>query len=371
MKIVLLASWSRSLINFRGPLIDALLKCGYEVVGCAPEQDDWTTDQLQAKGAQFESIQLARTGIDPVQDLRSLLSMYRTLRRLKPDTTLAYTAKPVIYGTLAAWLARVPRRYSIITGLGYAFGGETFKKRVIGRIVQLLYRLSLSRNRAVFFQNPDDMALFKSLGLVRQHNHAFLINGSGIDLNYYAPQPPVTDPPTFLLMARLIKEKGILEYAQAAKALKEKYPHVRFQLLGHYDSNPSAISEAQVQEWQGYIEYLGNTTDVRPFLAGASVFVLPTYYREGTPRSILEAMSMGRPIITTDAPGCRETVIHGETGFLIPKQDVNALQTAIERFIMSPELIEKMGTASRKLAEEKYDVHKVNQAILDVLTPGL
>ena len=228
--------------------------------------------------------------------------------------------------------------------------------------------MALKGNTKVFFQNPDDMELFAELNLIRGTEQAVLINGSGVDIEHYREVRPVTEKIVFLLIARLIRDKGLYEYVEAARIIKQHYPEVVFRLVGPFDSNPTAISEATVNQWQGegVIEYAGETKDVRPYIAGSSVYVLPSY-REGTPRTVLEAMSMGRPIITTDAPGCRETVIHGKNGYLVPVKNLDALVEALERFIANPELIPIMGKESRKIAEEKYDVRKVNATILNTM----
>ena len=368
MRIVVIASLAESLLNFRSPLIAALLREGHEVICCAPGHDPQLALRLEALGASFLPIALDRTGINPLGDIRALLQLRRLFRRLRPDLVLGYTIKPVIYGSLAARLAGVPRIFSMITGLGYAFMGKSAKQRAVNLIVCTLYRTALRANRRVFFQNRDDLALFLERRLIRSQEQAVLINGSGVDLAEFPAQPPVLRPITFLLIARLLKDKGIYEYVEACAILKKRYPKVQFQLLGPLDSNPSAIAREQVEAWTrgGSIDYLGETGDVRPYIAAATVYVLPSY-REGTPRTVLEAMAMGRPVITTDAPGCRETVREGENGFLVPVREVGGLVQAMERFILSPELALGMGRRSRELAEEKYDVHKVNGVIMKTL----
>ena len=257
---------------------------------------------------------------------------------------------------------------SLMSGLGYSFLGGSVKQRIVSRLARFLYRLALPHNRSVFFQNPDDRELFIKLGLIRDHNQAVLINGSGVDLDQFKEAPLSIDSHVFLLIGRLIKDKGIIEYVEAARNLKQRFPQARFQLLGRYESNPSAIKRQQVELWQrdGVIEYLGATMDVGPFLASANVFVLPSY-REGTPLAVLEAMATGRPIITTDVPGCRQTVRNGENGFLVPAKDAAALAEAMERFILSPHLIPRMGRRSREIAVEKFDVIKVNAVILKTM----
>jgi glycosyltransferase involved in cell wall biosynthesis len=367
-KILVIASLAESLTRFRGQLLRAFLKAGLTVVTCAPNSDEATIKELKDLGIAFHPYTLNRAGMNPLKDMQTVVSLRGLIKEIKPDYTLSYTVKPVIYGSYAARLAGVPNIYTMISGLGYAFGGNTLKQRLVGVLVSQLYRTSLGVNKAVFFQNPDDMNLFIERGLVKKER-AVLINGSGVELDKFAVAPLPPAPPSFLLIARLIAEKGIREYVQAAEILRQKYPDVRFRLLGPLDPNPAAIQMDEIQSWvdKGIIDYRGETTDVRPFLAETSVYVLPSFYREGTPRSVLEAMSMGRPVITSDAPGCRETVINGENGFLVPVKDVPALVKAMETFIQQPDLIPTMGKRSREIAEAKYDVHKVNDVILDTL----
>jgi glycosyltransferase involved in cell wall biosynthesis len=348
---------------------------GLEVFAFAPDYDKDTRAAVRALGAEPVVYSLSRTGMNPVKDVADMLRLALLLRRLKPDITLSYAIKPVIYGTLAAWLARVPRRFAMIEGLGYVFtppeGAEPPKRRILRGAVSMLYATALMHANLVFFLNKDDIDLFLEKRLVSP-TQVFLLGGIGVCLNEWQPAPPIMKPVTFLLAARLLREKGIAEYAKAARIIKKRYPDTRFILLGSIDSNPGAFSRAEVEAWvaEGILEWPGHVPYVRIWIAKASIFVLPSYYREGVPRSTQEAMAMARPIITTDAPGCRETVINGENGFLVPVRDTEALAAAMEQFIFQPELIEKMGQASRRIAEERFDVHKINQIILQEMDIG-
>jgi glycosyltransferase involved in cell wall biosynthesis len=254
----------------------------------------------------------------------------------------------------------------MITGLGYAFVSDSgLRQRLVANLARLLYWVALKGNQGVFFQNRDDLALFAKTGLLPDPTRALVINGSGVDTDYFQPAPLPNDPLVFLLVARLLKDKGIFEYAAAALEVRKQYPTVIFRLVGPVDPNPSAISEKQIIDWQksGVLDYLGEVRDVRPCMEGCHVYVLPSY-REGTPRTVLEAMATGRAIITTDAPGCRETVIDGDNGILVPVKNAAALAQAMRRLLASPELIPLMGMRSREIAVQKYDVRKVNAAIL-------
>lgn len=368
LHISIIGNQAFSLLNFRGPLIEDMVAKGHEVFALAPDYDEATRAAVRARGAEPVDFSLSRTGMNPVRDAADMLRLTLLLRKMKPDITLGYAIKPVIYGTLAAWLARVPRRFAMIEGLGYVFtppeGAEPLKRRVLRRTVSMLYTTALRRANLVFFLNKDDIDEFLKNRLVPPKK-VFLLGGIGVDLCEWKPAPPATKPVTFLLAARLLREKGIVEYAGAARIIKQKYPGTRFILLGSLDSNPGSLSIGEVQQWvsEGIIEWPGHVQDMSRWMAQASVYVLPSH-REGVPRSTQEAMAMARPVITTDAPGCRETVIDGKNGFLVPARDAKALADAMERFILQPELIERMGKASRLIAEERFDVHKVNQIIL-------
>jgi len=368
MKVAVFGSYAPSLWLFRGPMMQAMVAAGHEVVALAPDGDEVLIENLASIGVSYRAVPLGRTGLNPIEDLRTVSAMVSVLKDIRPDVILSYTIKPVIYGSIAAFLARVPHRHAMITGLGSTLMGEGFKMRCVAIASKALYRLALARNEGVFFQNPDDRAFFEQNRLVPHACKVTPINGTGVDLAHYAQAPLPSGPLTFLLVARLTREKGVLEFVEAARQLKAQYPDLRFQLLGGYDTNPSAISEAQVEAWsqEGIIEYLGTVRDVRPFLAKAQVMVLPSY-GEGTPRSVLEAMAVGRAVVTTLVPGCKETVIDGQTGFLVPARDPAALAGAMLRFQTDPDLARRLGEAGRTYAEDKYDVNKVNRVILGAL----
>ncbi|WP_287962129.1 glycosyltransferase family 4 protein [Alcanivorax sp.] len=364
---LLVASFPDSLIKFRGPLMEALLAAGCEMHVAVPGLDAGSDIALRLSklGVVIHDIPLQRTGLNPLKDLSALLVLRKLVRQIAADYVLGYTIKPVIYGSLAAWLGGVRNRFALITGLGYAFTGEaTGLRKLLRALIQQLYRFSLSRNRLVFFQNPDDEALFRQLNLLKPAIPSRVVNGSGVDVAEYALSP-LPETPSFLLIARLLGDKGVREYAQAAALVKQRFPDVTFRLVGWIDDNPDAISQAELDAWiaAGSIEFMGKLSDVRPAIADSCVYVLPSY-REGTPRTVLEAMAMGRAVITTDAPGCRETVVDGRNGFLVPVQDVSALSESMIKLIENPEQVAAMGARSRQMAEEKYDVHKVNKAML-------
>ncbi len=370
MRFLLIAGYAESLIGFRKPLIEALLKQDVKVHVAAPEllENAIVIAELTELGVVAYDIPMQRTGMNPLADLKALIALWRLMRQIKPQYVLGYTIKPVIYGTLAAWLARVPKRFALITGLGFAFMGEEDGQRSkVRALVQGLYRTALKRSHTVFFQNPDDEALFRQLNILSSATQSCVVNGSGVDVAQFEVAPLSTgSAPRFLLIARLLGDKGVREYVQAAQQVKLRYPEAQFDLVGWIDANPNTITQPELDRWiaAGTINFLGRLSDVRPAIAECSVYVLPSY-REGTPRTVLEAMAMGRAVITTDAPGCRETVVDGDNGFLVPIKDADALAQAMLRFIEQPELIAQMGQRSRSIAEEKYDVHKVNAQMLE------
>ncbi|HEX4547893.1 glycosyltransferase family 4 protein [Pseudomonas sp.] len=366
-KIVVIAGLAESLIRFRGDLLDAMRANGHEVAAIAPEEDVSVRQRLAEKGIAYHVVPMARAGLNPLADLRYLLHLSRCLRKIKPDVVLAYTIKPVVYGLMAARMARVKRSYALITGLGYAFTdvSASFSRAVVNRVASGLYRFGLRFADGLFFQNPDDRQLFIDQGLVKSGLPIWIVNGSGVDTASFAVAP-LPSQPSFLFVGRLLRDKGINEYVEAARTLKPIYPQATFHIVGPLDSNPSGINAAAVSGWEreGIIQYHGSVSDVRPYLTQCSVFVLPSY-REGTPRSVLEAMSSGRAIVTTDAPGCRETVQNGINGMLVRPRDAVDLAKAMKCLAESEDLRAQMGEKSRAIAQEKYDVHRVNAFMLE------
>jgi glycosyltransferase involved in cell wall biosynthesis len=391
MRIVVVAGYAPSLVNFRGPLLRALVARGHKVMALAPPEEAGSPDtaiRLRTMGVELVRFPMRRGGTDPRQDLRTLLALRREFLELQPDLVLAYTIKPVIYGSLALrWAARgaekKPVMASLITGLGYAFGGLELEaeqgarrwtgRRLLSELVLRLYRKALENNRVVIFQNPDDRDLFASLGITGQGQRVAVVAGSGVDLDHFAPALPVladahTGAPIFLCIARLLWAKGVGVYVEACRLLKQRHPQAICRLLGPLDCVPDAVPEDMVRCWREdrVVEILDPVDDVRPHLAAASVFVLPSF-REGTPRSVLEAMAMGRPVVTTDVAGCRQTVEEGVTGFIVPPFEPGALMRAMARFIEEPELIAQMGASGRALAEEKFDADLVVRDMLVAL----
>lgn len=371
-RVFVLAGFPLSFVKFRLRLLCALRAGGSDLHLAAPGLGSDRPAQAGLAGLDCtcHDLPLARTGINPLRDIVSFLHLLRLLRRTTPTHFLAYTAKPVVYGLLAARLAGVPHRTALITGLGYLFGEEA---RPVDRVVRacgrLLYRLALAQAGSVIFQNADDRELFIRRGLVAPRK-AGLVNGSGVALDEFRQQalPPDDRRCHFLMIARLLTDKGIREYVAAARRLRPRYPQSVFHLAGWIDSHPCAIGREELQAWidEGVIVWHGRLDDVRAHLAACHVYVLPSY-REGTPRTVLEAMATGRPAVTTDTPGCRQTVVHGRSGLLVPARDPGALADALGYFLQHPQRIGAMGDEARRHVQAHYDVDAVNQAMLRLM----
>lgn len=371
MKVVVIASLAYSLVNFRAALLRAMVEQGHQVLACAPDEDPEVVAALSAMGVQFRRIPMDRTGVNPVRDLETLAALVRLLRRERPDLVLAYTQKPIVYGGIATRLAlRRAEFYAMVSGLGHAFSEGGGRKRALLRaLLSLLYRIAVARARSVFVFNDCDAAEMRARRILGPRHRVVQVAGSGIDVAAFARRPVPEGGPVFLLVARMLRDKGIVEFIEAAKIVRSRCPSARFQLLGSLDPNPSGFTRDELQHYLdgSGIDYLGETRDVRPYLAAANVFVLPSYYREGLPRTILEAMATGRAVITTDMPGCRETVIRNFNGFLVPPRDVTALAAAMSRFAQEPALAARMGKRSRWFAERRFDVRRVNATLLGTM----
>ncbi|TKA97380.1 glycosyltransferase family 4 protein [Cereibacter changlensis] len=368
LRVVLTGNTCFKIANFREGLIRALLAHGCEVLVLAPT--DGYREKLEAMGCGVYDLPMDRNGTSPFTEAALLFRIFAFLRRERPDMVFGYTIKNNIYaGLTCRWLSIpfVPN----VTGLGPAFN----EQGALNQIVRTLYRVAFARACAVFFQNPDDRATFLAAKLV-EASRTRLLPGSGVDLSRFMAQPMPSKKKnvTFLLVARLLWDKGISLFVEAARVLHEKYPHAQFQLLGPPDpASRSGIPVEQIEAWarEGVIEYLGQTQDVRPALAAADCIVLPSWYREGTPRVLLEAAALGRPVITTDMPGCRDAVDDGVTGFICSPRDREELIAAMERFIVLPHAERAvMGLAARARAEDQFDERHVIEGYLAFLSRG-
>ena len=374
VKVVIALNSAWNLLNFRSGLIRALVAKGHTVVLAAPADENVAA--LEAMGARFVDTPMSSHGTNPLADLALLLRLFSLLQRERPDALLAYTAKPNVYGSLAARCLGVPA-INNIAGLGSVF----IKGGFLAGILKRLYRIALARSHRVFFQNSDDLELFLEHGLVMRERTA-LLPGSGVDLQKFKPAslPSLQKTGTqqdgasrrfvFLLVARMLKDKGVHEYVQAARWLKASHPHVECALLGPVDGgNPTAVSAAQMKAWldEGCVTYWGSSDDVRVQIALADCVVLPSY-REGTPRSLLEAAAMARPLIATDVPGCREIVRHGTNGLLCKPREPRSLhQRMLDMIGLSGTSLHQMGQAGRLLVQTQFDEQFVIEKYLKSL----
>ena len=366
MKIAVLVCYNPTLVNFRLDMMLEIVRLGHQVVAIGNESDGKWSRILQPYGIEYRYIKMQRNGLNPVWDFVSFVQLVKLLKKEKPDRVFTSQAKMVLYGGLAAHLLGIRDVYPLIAGLGSIFLSNGLKGSILKKILMSGYRLSLRRSPSVFFQNKDDASFFIDNRIVPSDKIVFL-NGSGVNLEKFAEQP-LPETFGFLCVCRIIRDKGVLEYLSACRMVKKQHPDIRCLLVGPFDSNPSALKPGELQPYidDESIEYFGEQTDVRPYLAQCSVYVLPSY-REGTPKSVLEAMSCGKAIITTDAPGCRETVIDGKNGFLVPVKDDKAIAEKMLFLFQNPDVCAQMGHASRRTAEQKFDVRLVNQVILQTM----
>lgn len=367
-RIAIVGNYGPLVLNFRGKMIQAFRRAGNNVLVCAPAlAGSDVEDTLNYWGVETHAIGLERQGVNPFQDLRTVRALFRAFQSWEADTVFSYNAKPVVYGSVAGRLAGA-RCYAMMTGLGYPFTASTWRARLVRVIMVCLYRVAYQCCEAVIFQNPDDRDLMLKFGTLPSSTSTTIVGGSGVDTDHFQPVP-LPERPVFLCVARLLAEKGIREYVEAARQIGANHPEARFLLAGDFDSAvPKSVTEHELDTWreEGTIEYLGYLDDVREGIAEAAIYVLPSY-REGTPRSVLEAMAMGRPIITTDVPGCRETVEPSDNGWLVAPCNVDELTDAMSWMIDHPERWEDMGNESRSLALKHFDVEIVNRSIMNLM----
>ena len=367
-RILVIGSVSGSLVYFRGDFIKDLIKNDFEVYAAAPNFRDEIIEKLNMLGAIPVYYKLQRTGLNPFKDLSTIFQLKKIIKDKKIDLVFPYTIKPVLYSSVAARMCKVPV-ISLITGLGFTFSGMTKKARRLQKLNVFLYKLGIRKNEMVIFQNSDDYQLFLDSNILTKKNKVGFVGGSGVNLKEYKYRvnDKQSDDVSFVLVARLIKEKGVELFVDAAEKLKKKYPKTQFHVIGIVDKSPSAIKLERLETLNnnGTIVYHGPQKNVGEHLFKRDVFVLPTYYREGVPRSILEALSVGMPIITTDSPGCRETVMQNKNGFLIKPKDFEELVSAMEYFIVNKSKIKQMGINSREYAEQKFDVNIINKQLID------
>jgi glycosyltransferase involved in cell wall biosynthesis len=373
-QIILIGTVASSFYGFRADLIRAMREKQYTVYTFTSEYTDSDLKKIESLGAIPMTYELNRGGLNPLSDIVATYKLSKKIREIKPDLVFSYFSKPVIFGTIAAKLAKVPKIIGMLEGLGYTFTqqpeGLGKKIELIKKVQVLLYKFALPQLDKLIFLNPDDPK-----DLIDQYainvRKVEILGGIGLNLKEYPYQPVsnIQQPINFLFIGRLLKEKGIHDFLNAAKIVKEKYPETQFIVLGAIDPhNLGALKQSELDELisSNIIDYPGHVDNVKDWIAKSHVFVLPSY-REGVPRSTQEAMAIGRAVITTDVPGCRETVEQGVNGFLVPKWNPEALAEKMIYFIEHPEQIEKMGYESYKIAQDKFDAEEVNQRLLNIL----
>ncbi|TKC56226.1 glycosyltransferase family 4 protein [Pedobacter hiemivivus] len=373
-KVLIACDSSRTLLDFRGKLIEELLMKNDVHVFTPKISQQHVRERLQIMNVTVHENKLNGSNVSIFSDLKYIIQLYNLIKEIKPDIFFPYTFKPVIYGTIVAKLCKIGRITPMLTGLGYNFADKTPKKRLVSTITRVLLKFSLSSSKRIriIFQNRDDYQKLMASGIIGVKQQAFVVNGSGVDLTHYDYSPPEIKQISFLMISRLINAKGIKEFYEAAKLIRQKFSNVRFKLIGSYDDNIDSINKelyASIRSGE-VIEYLGPVDDVRPYIKEASILVLPSYYGEGVPRCILEGMAMGRAIITCDSVGCRETVntaAKQRNGFLIPIKNVAALASKMEYYLKHTKNILTYGLNGRSFAKEKFDVNLVNAEMLKIM----
>lgn len=371
--ISILGTVAKDSLIFRRELILKLVASGHRVSAFCVDYTAETREQMRTLGAEPVDYKLSRAGMNPFADLATIWQLRKLFKKLQPDVVLSCFVKPSIYGSIAANMAKVPNKIAMLEGLGFVFtdqpNGITFKQKILRKIQVFLYRLAIPSMDKMIFLNPDD-----PVDLLDKNNlkpkQVGVLGGIGLDLKEFPYSEVNTDKIKFIFIARLLAEKGIFEYINAAKLVKSKHPEVEFIVLGGIDeANPGGLKQDELQQLldEGIITYPGYVTNVAEWIADSSIFVLPSYYREGVPRSTQEAMAIGRGVITTDVPGCRETVEDGINGFLVPKWDAEALAKKMIYFVENPEEIKRMGKESHRLAVEKFDADKVNARLMKMM----
>lgn len=359
MKILVVSPKNKTVFNFRGDLIRDMVASGNQVVVTGPNKD-FIDDIMSLGVSEFVEIPLIKDNTSIKGDIAYYKALKEQIKRIKPDLVFGYTIKPVIYGSLAAKAAKVPHIYSMVTGLGRVFAVNGLKATVVRFITKMLYKMAFKACDKVIFQNGDDVnELVKSRCLKR--SKAVIVNGSGVNMQRFSVSK-LPETPVFLMVSRIIREKGIVEFCEASRLLKVNHPEARCLLLGGFDSSMGALKLEDIKPFidDGSVEYLGEVKDPSEIYKQSSVFVLPSYYREGLPRTILEAMACGRTVITTDWTGCREPITDGYNGYLVPIRNSNELYLRMKQLCEDREMLSAMSEAAYETCKEKYDVSIVN-----------
>jgi len=386
MKIALIAGYAPSLVRFRGALLATLASHGHKILAGAAGGDRETENSLRVLGVSYHSLPLNRARIDPFGDIRYINALITWFREEQFDVVIAYTHKPIVYAAFAIQASGVKAQmFALVTGLGYAFSSSNWKARMAKIAMCCLYKTGKSALSGVMFQNRDDLLLFERMGLIDERTKRIVVWGSGISLHEFAAAPLTENARRevkFLFVGRLLVDKGLREFIGAARAVGNRFPHAVFDIVGPFDSNPASVSAGEMAEWerQGVVRYHGEQEDVARFMRECSVLVLPSY-REGMSRTVMEAMAIGRAIITTDVPGCRDTVFGahapatgeystGRNGYLVRAKDVKGLCGAMIAALQRPEVTASMGREGSNIARRLFDVNRVNAEMIEFMGLG-
>ena len=365
MKILIIAPKTSSLLNFRGDLIKAISNKDNEVIAIGPESG--FEKELENVGAKFFQINLKKNSTSILDNIQYLKDLVKIMKKEQPDKIFAYTIKPIIFGSIAGKRAKVKEIYSMVTGLGYVYAVNTLKTKILRIICGIGYKLAFKYSTKVIFQNKDDKSEFIKRRYLKEEK-CEVVDGSGVNLERFK-RNDLPKENVFLMVSRILKLKGVKEYFEAAKIVKEKYPKTEFLYVGAEDKTQAALKLEEVQEYMDnkIVNYCGETSDVPFYIQKCSAFVLPSYYREGIPRTLLEALAMGRPIITTETVGCKETVVDGVNGFFVPIKDSKALAEKMIYMIENRDKLQSMSDKSFEYCKERFDVNIINKRMLEIM----
>lgn len=366
MKIIVVSPKNKSVFNFRGDLIREMIACGHEVYVVGPNRD-YVEDVMALGVKEFIEIPLVKDDTSIAGDLEYLKKLRGVMRQVKPDMMFAYTIKPVIYGSMAAKKEGVKKIYPMVTGLGRVYASNAWKTRLVRFVTNFLYKRAFKCCDKVMFQNGDDVDDMVRYGCIKREKTA-VVNGSGVNMDRFK-RTAIPEKPVFLMVSRIIREKGILVFAEAARAVKKQVPEARFIVLGGYDNSFGALKEEDLREYveDGSIELPGEVKDPVKFYENCSVFVLPSYYREGLPRTILEGLASGRPVVTTDWVGCREAIEDGVNGYLVPIKNSEELAKKMLILATDRQKVLEMSDAAYTICKQKYEVNVVNRQMRDIM----
>lgn len=371
MKILLVSPSALVLVQFRADFIRALRRAGHEVCVIVPDETVALNDAILSLGVTLRHLATSRTGVNPLTEWRAVRRLRTDIREFNPEVILGYTHKGILYSGLALPRRASVRFYGMLAGLGVVFTGFGWKKSVAQGVFRCAYRIATRGMRGIFFLNPDDERQMRDGGFVASGVPTRIVPGEGVSLDAYPAAPVPSGPVSFLMIARLLRDKGVLEYLRAAEIVRRRHPSVSFHLVGALDANPASLTEQGLAVFvkAGHVVYHGAQKDVVPYLRDCSVYVLPSY-REGLPRSTMEAMSTGRAVVTTDVPGCRETVVEGVNGFIVPPRDAEALAAAMIRFVETPSLAVDMGAESLRMVRERFEIGRINALLFSLMELG-